>query len=75
MFSGDVTGQNCLRLEDRIDEYVVVHNPFIPHAGLTARAAAAEPRKLPSYAICSMGSHAIVGQLGNKDRLSASIEF
>jgi predicted RNase H-like nuclease (RuvC/YqgF family) len=24
MFSGDVTGEDCLRLEDRIDKYVVV---------------------------------------------------
>src|SRR5262249_25624842 len=31
MFSGDVTGEDRLRLEDRIDEYLVVHDPLIPH--------------------------------------------
>jgi hypothetical protein len=54
MFSGDVTGEDCLRLEDRIDEYVVVHPVWVDGPGRGSGL-----RKLPSYAICSIGFHAI----------------
>src|SRR5262245_45944970 len=45
MFAGDVTGDDRLRLEDRIDEDVVVHDALVPHgvnAGARATSAPAQ---------------------------------
>jgi hypothetical protein len=55
MFSGEVTRDDRLRLENRIDENVVAHDPLIPREVNGARDGAA-PRKLLSYGISSMAT-------------------
>jgi len=55
MFSGEVSRDDRLRLEDRIDENVVAHGPLVPHGVNGARDGAA-PRKLLSYGICAMAT-------------------
>ena len=58
MLSGEVTRDDRLRLEDRIDEDVVAHDPSVPH-GVNGPRDGAAPRKLLAYGICSLGPHAL----------------
>src|SRR6201993_1487682 len=60
MFAGDVARDDRLRLENRIDENVVAHDPLVPREVNGARDGAA-PRKLLSYGIFSMSPHALSG--------------
>src|SRR6516225_2250363 len=55
MLSGEVTRDDRLRLEDRIDENVVAHDPSVPH-GVNGPRDGAAPRTLLAYGICSMGA-------------------
>src|SRR5215831_14413096 len=48
MFSGDVARDDRLRLEDRIDENVVAHDPLVPH-GVNGPRTATAPRYASSY--------------------------
>src|SRR5262245_16229459 len=48
MFSGDVARDDRLRLEDRIDENVVAHDPLVPH-GVNGPGTATAPRHASSY--------------------------
>src|SRR5262249_19241491 len=48
MFSGDVARDDRLRLEDRIDENVVAHDPLVPR-GVNGPRTATAPRHASSY--------------------------
>src|SRR5260221_11197779 len=54
MFSGEVTRDDRLRLEDRIDENVVAHDPLVP-CGVNGRRDGAAPRKPPIIRHCRNG--------------------
>ena len=54
MFSGEVARDDRLRLEDRVDENVVAHDPLVP-LGVNGPRDGAAPRKVLSYGILRNG--------------------